>query len=206
MAGLALPAAGFGLSFGALADATGLDAVQAGVMSATVFGGAAQFAAVSILEAAGGAAAAITAGILLSMRYAAIGLTVAPELRGPLWRRLLESQLIVDESWAVSTGPGGRVDGRKLVGAGLVLYTLWVTSSVLGVFGASLIGDPERLGLDAAFPAVFVALLAPQLRDRRALAASLLGVAIALSLVPIAPPGVPIIAASAGVLVGWRKP
>ena len=206
VASLAPAAVGFGLSFGALADSASLDALQVGVMSATTFAGSAQFAAASIIEGAGGAAAAVAAGILLNARYSAIGLTVASELRGPVWRRALESQLIVDESWAVATGPDGRVDGRKLVGAGLFLYPLWVGSSVLGVLGAGLIGNPERLGLDAAFPAVFVALLAPQLRNRRALAAALLGVAIALTLVPLAPAGVPIIAASLGVAVGWRKP
>jgi len=76
---------------------------------------------------------------------------------------------------------------------------------VLGVLGGEGLGDPERIGLDAAFPALFLALLVPQLRTRRALAAALTGAAIALILVPVSAPGIPIIAASAACLLGWRR-
>ena len=92
-----------------------------------------------------------------------------------------------------------------MVGAGVVLYPTWVGSTVLGVLAGDLIGDPTRLGLDAAFPALFLALLVPMLRSRTAVAAAFLGGAIALALIPIAAPGVPIIAASAACLVGLRR-
>jgi 4-azaleucine resistance transporter AzlC len=193
---------GFGISFGVLARSAGMGPVAATVMSGTTFAGSAQFAAAGILEAGGTAAAAILAAILLNARYAAIGISVASALGGPLWRRLLLAQLVVDESWAIAHLGQGRYDRGRLVGAGVVLYVTWVISTAVGALGAELLGDPEALGLDAAFPALFLALLWPQLRGPRAIAAAVLGAGIALALLPVAPPGVPIIAAAAACLIG----
>jgi 4-azaleucine resistance transporter AzlC len=195
----------FGVSFGVLARAADMGVVAPIVMSATTFAGGAQFAVVSILEEGGSLAAAIVAALLLNARYAAIGISVAPIFRGSRLRRLLESQLIVDESWALSARPDGTFDRRVLLGAGLTLYVTWVLGTALGVLGGSFLGDPERLGLDAAFPALFLALLAGQLGSRRAVAAALAGGGIALVLLPFTPPGVPIIAAVLGCLVGLRR-
>jgi predicted branched-subunit amino acid permease len=79
--------------------------------------------------------------------------------------------------------------------------------TVAGVIGGDLLGDPQRLGLDAAFPALFLGLLIPQLRNRRALTAAILGGGIALTLIPFTRPGIPIIAAAAACLFGWwRRP
>jgi predicted branched-subunit amino acid permease len=175
------------------------------VMSATTFAGSAQFAAASVLDDDGGVAAAIAAAVLLNVRYAPMSIAVAPGFSGPWWRRLLASQLIVDESWAISARGGARFDVPVLLGAGLVLYPAWVLSTAVGTLAGDLIGDPARLGLDAAFPALFLALLVPMIRTRRALAAALLGGAIALALIPIAAPGVPIIAASVACVLGWRR-
>jgi predicted branched-subunit amino acid permease len=174
------------------------------VMSATTFAGSAQFAAASILDDGGGVAAAVTAAVLLNARYAPISISVAAGFTGSPLRRLLEAQLIVDESWAVSHRGGGRFDHRVLLGAGLLLYPCWVGGTALGALGGELLGDPNDIGLDAAFPALFLALLYPMLRSRRTIAAALGGAAIALALTPITPPGVPIIAAAAACLVGWR--
>jgi 4-azaleucine resistance transporter AzlC len=195
----------FGVSFGVLARAADMGVVAPIVMSATTFAGGAQFAVVSILEEGGSLAAAIVAALLLNARYAAIGISVAPIFRGSRLRRLLESQLIVDESWALSARPDGTFDRRVLLGAGLTLYVTWVLGTALGVLGGSFLGDPERLGLDAAFPALFLALLAGQLGSRRAVAAALAGGGIALVLLPFTPPGVPIIAAVLGCLAGLRR-
>jgi 4-azaleucine resistance transporter AzlC len=175
------------------------------VMSATTFAGSAQFAAVSVLGAGGGIAAAVVAALLLNARYTPIGLSVAHAIPGRGWRRFLRSQLIVDESWAIATTPHG-VDGRRLMGAGLVMFAAWVGGTVVGVLGAEALGDPQTFGLDAAFPAVFLALLAPLLRSHRSVAAASAGALIALAFLPWAPAGVPVIAATAGVLVGWRAP
>jgi 4-azaleucine resistance transporter AzlC len=195
----------FGVSFGVLARAADLGVVAPIVMSATTFAGSSQFAAASILDESGSLAAAIVAALLLNARYAAIGISVAPIFRGPRLRRLLESQLIVDESWALSARPDGTFDRRVLLGAGLTLYVTWVLGTALGVLGGGFLGDPERLGLDAAFPALFLALLVVQLGSRRAVAAALAGGGIALVLLPFTPAGVPIIAAVLGCLVGLRR-
>jgi 4-azaleucine resistance transporter AzlC len=195
----------FSLSFGVLARAADFGIVAPIVMSATTFAGSAQFAAVSILDNGGGVVAAIVAALLLNARYAAISITVASLFRGSTPRRLAESQLIVDESWALSARADGTFDRRILLGAGLTLYVAWVLGTVVGVLGGGFLGDPGRLGLDAAFPALFLALLVGQLRTRRDVAAALAGGAIALALLPFTPPGVPLVAAVAGCLVGWRR-
>jgi predicted branched-subunit amino acid permease len=176
------------------------------VMSITTFAGSAQFAAASIVDEDGAIAAAIAAAIFLNMRYAPIAISVAPLFRGPPWRRVLEAQLVVDESWAISNRGGGPFDLGLLLGAGLVLYPVWVLGTVIGVLAGDLLGDPEQLGLDAAFPALFLALLIPLLRTRVAIAAALGGAAVALALVPIAPPGIPIVAAAAVCLIGLSRP
>ena len=191
----------FGASFGVLARSAGFDPVASIVMSATTFAGSAQFAAVSVLAAGGTAVAAIAAAVLLNARYGPMGLAAARSFRGRAARRAAESQLLVDESWAVSQ-EDGRFDIRRMLGAGMVLYAGWVGGTVIGVVAGGTLGDPATLGLDAAFPALFLALLVPLVRNRRALAAALAGGGIALLLTPLTPAGVPVIAATCGVLFG----
>jgi 4-azaleucine resistance transporter AzlC len=205
IAPIAVAAFAFALSFGVLARASGIHSVEAIVMSATTFAGSAQFAVASILGAAGGVASAIVAATLLNARYAPISVSVAPAFVGGRFRRLLESQLIVDESWAMSRRADGRHDRRLLVGAGLVLYACWVGGTVVGALAGDALGDPASLGLDAAFPALFLAILVPQVGSRRSLAAAVLGGTIALALVPVAPAGVPIVAAACACLIGWGR-
>jgi 4-azaleucine resistance transporter AzlC len=202
---LAVAVLGFGVSFGVLARASDWGVLAPTVMSLTTFGGSAQFAAVSVTDAGGGVAAALAAAVLLNSRYIPLGISVSPALRGGLPRRLLEAQLVVDESWAIAHRGGGRFDRRLLVGAGLLLYAAWVGGTVIGVLGGDAFGDPAKFGLDAAFPALFLGLLVRQVDSRRAVAAALLGAAIALVLVPLTPPGVPIVAASAACLLGLRR-
>ena len=195
----------FGLSFGVLARASGMGAVAPVVMSATTFAGSAQFAAAAILGDAGTVAAAVVAAVLLNARYAPMSVAAGGGFHGPLWRRFFASQLIVDESWALSAREGGRFDVPFLLGVGITLYPMWVTGTVLGVVAGDLIGDPERLGLDAAFPALFLALLAGQVGTRDARLAALVGGTIAAALVPVAPAGIPIIAAVAACFIGARR-
>ncbi len=198
-------AAVFGASFAVLSHTAEFDGLAAIVMSATTFAGSAQFAAASVLETGGGVAAAVTAAVLLNARYGPISVTVGDEFRGSVVRRLLEAQLIVDESWALSRRSDGRYDRRLLVGGGLVLYVCWVGGTALGALVGDRLGEPERYGLDAAFPALFLALLVPQVPSRRALAAALAGGAIALVLIPFVPAGVPIVAATAACFIGWVR-
>jgi 4-azaleucine resistance transporter AzlC len=194
----------FGLSYGVLADATGFGSAAAVVMSATTFAGAAQFAAVSVLDAGGTVAAAILAAVFLNARYMAISVTVASIFPGGKLRRLVESQSIVDESWALSGRRGG-FEWPILVGSGLVFYGLWVGSTAAGTLIGGVLDDPNALGLDAAFAALFLALAVPYLRERRAREAAALAAVITLVLLPFAPAGVPIIAASAACLLGLRR-
>lgn len=196
----------FGIAFGILAVTAGLGSVAPIVMSATAFAGSAQFAASSVLDDGGSVAAAVIAAVLLNARYLAVSVSIADAFEGSRLRRLFESQLIVDESWAVAQRGGGRIDRRILVAAGLVLYPCWVAATALGAFGGGFLGNPERFGLDAAFPALFLALLVSVVKTRREIAAAVAGGAVALALLPFARPGVPVIAASAVCLAGlWKR-
>ncbi|HWI71166.1 MAG TPA: AzlC family ABC transporter permease [Baekduia sp.] len=201
---LAVAVGGFGLTYGVLARQAGFSSLAVVLFSVLTFAGSAQFAAVSIVRDGGTAIAAITAALLLNARYLPIGLSIAPYLPGRAAARAAQGQVAVDESWAVSHQGGGRYDPRLLVGAGLVIYAAWVVCSIAGVAAGSVLGDPETLGLDAAFPALFLALLAGQIRERRLFFAALAGAAIALAMVPLVPPGVPIVAASVVCLAGLR--
>ena len=174
----------FGLSYGVLADATGFGRVAAIVMSATTFAGASQYASISVLEAGGPVAAAVLAAVFLNARYVAISLTVASIFPGRRLRRLVESQSIVDESWALS-GRRGRFEWPILVGSGIVFYVLWVGSTAAGTVIGGVLDDPNALGLDAAFAVLFLALAVPYLRERRARQAALLAAGITLALTPV---------------------
>jgi len=195
----------FGVSFGVLARSAGMGRLAPVVMSLTTFAGSAQFAAASILAAGGGVAAAVAAAVLLNLRYGPMGLSAASTLEGPWWRRALTAQLVVDESWAIAQRDDGRIDRHLLVGAGLLLAVGWVGGTAVGVLAGDLVADPASLGLDAAFPALFLALLAGQIKGRSRLLAAIGGALIALALMPVAGPGVPIIAASLACLVGARR-
>jgi 4-azaleucine resistance transporter AzlC len=194
----------FGLTLGVLADTTNFGRAAIVVMSATTFAGAAQFASVSVLDAGGTIVAASLAAIFLNARYVAISMTVASIFPGGKARRLVESQAIVDESWALS-GRRGRFEWPILVGSGLVFYVLWVGSTAAGTLVGGVLDDPNALGLDAAFAALFLALAVPYLRNRRGLQAAALAAVITLALTPVAPAGVPIVAASAACLLGLRR-
>jgi 4-azaleucine resistance transporter AzlC len=193
----------FGASFGLFAVDAGMGALGAVVMSATTFAGSAQFAAASILENGGGVAAAIVAALLLNARYVPLSLAVASIFPGSRRRRFLEAQLIVDESWALA-GRSGRFEYGILIGVGILLYVVWVGGTALGTVAGDLL-DPEAIGLDAAFPALFLALLAPYLRNRRAQVTAAVAAVITLVLLPVAPAGLPIVAASLAALLGLRR-
>jgi 4-azaleucine resistance transporter AzlC len=193
----------FGVSFGVLAVTSAqIGALAAIVMSATTYAGSAQSAAASVLASGGQTATAVLAALLLNARYLPIGVSVARFLTGGPLLRFLKGQFVIDESWAIAARPDGTFNPGRLLGAGILLWSAWVGGTVVGVVGGEALGDPAALGLDAAFPALFLALLVGQLRSRRAVAVALLGAGIALSLVPFTAPGVPIIAAAAAALIG----
>ena len=128
------------------------------------------------------------AAVLLNSRYLPMGVSVAPDLRGSPLRRLLVAQIVVDESWAVARTRDG-VDAGRLLGAGLVLYLAWVAGTAAGLLLAGVLPEPQTLGLDAAFPALFLALLVAGVRNRTDTAVALGGAGLALALTPVLPPG-----------------
>jgi 4-azaleucine resistance transporter AzlC len=194
----------FGVSFGVLAKGAGMGSAAAIAFSATTFAGSAQFAAASVLETGGTALAAVVAAVLLNARYAPMSVAAASAFHGSLFRRLVESQLLVDESWALA-GRDGRFRRHVLLGAGLLLYVLWVASTALGTVIGDRLGNPTDYGLDAAFAALFLGLALPYLRTRRALQAGLLSGTLVVVLLPFTPPGVALVAASAAALLGLRR-
>jgi predicted branched-subunit amino acid permease len=125
IAPIGVAAAAFALSFGVLARSAGMGWVAPLVMSATTFAGSAQFAVVSVLGGAGSAVAAVAAAVMLNARYAPIGISIASAFRGPVPTRLVQSQLIVDESWAMTLRRKGGFDVHVLLGAGALLYLCW---------------------------------------------------------------------------------
>lgn len=210
-AGIPYATAGFllSLSFGVLAIDTGFPAVAAIIMSLVVFAGSAQFAAVSILAAGGGVGAAMAAAALMNARFLPMGVALAPSLPGRAAWRATQGQTIVDSSWALANQGDGRFDRSFLFGCTAVQYVTWALGTIAGVLGGDIIGDPHRLGLDAIYPAFFLAILIAELRADRhdgglAPGVAAAGALVALVLVPITPPGVPVLAASVVALVGLR--
>jgi 4-azaleucine resistance transporter AzlC len=194
-----------GISFGVVAQPT-MGSIAPIVMSVFVFAGSAQFGATAVLAAGGDAVTAIATGAMLNARFLSMGVAAAPALRGGPLRRALEGQAVVDASWALAARGEGGFDREALLGATLPQYPAWVLGTVVGVLLGGAIGDPADFGLDAVFPAFFLALLAAELGRPRAVPVVLLAGAIALALTPVLPAGLPVLLASAAALIGlWRR-
>ncbi len=193
------------LSFGVIARDTGFSAFAAITMSLIVFAGSAQFASVAILGAGGNPLAAVAAASLMNSRFLPMGAALAPSLPGGRWKRAAQGLTIVDSSWAVAARPDGSFDRWKLFGTTAPQFIAWQIGTMAGAFGGNLIGDLDRLGLDAIYPAFFVAILIPELRDRDRIGVALAGGAIALTLVSITPAGVPVLVGSLAALWGLRR-
>lgn len=195
-----------GVSFGAISVAGGLPVWVPVVMSLMVYAGSAQFSAVGVLLAGGGPLAAAATGLLLNIRTAAFGLAVA-DVVGRGWpARLLGAHLVTDETVAFTLAqadPGRRRAAFWISGLGL--FAVWNVGVLAGALAGDAIGDTARYGLDAAFPAVLVALVLPALRtDRRVRRCALAGAAVALAVTPAVPAGVPVLLALAGLFLYGR--
>jgi 4-azaleucine resistance transporter AzlC len=201
---LFLPLLALGASFGVVARGLHWGAVAPIAMSIVVFSGSAQFAVASVLAGGGSVAAAILAAVLVNGRYLPMGVAVAPAFRGGRLRRALESQVMVDASWAMALRQGSP-DRGTLFGATLPQFVAWTIGTLLGVTIASGIGHPERLGLDALFPAFFLALLAEEIRDRERAGVALLAAVIAVALIPVAPAGLPVLGSALAAMMGLRR-
>jgi len=192
------------VSFGVLARPL-MGPIAPIVMSIFVFSGAAQFGALAVLLAGGTTGAAIAAGVLLNARYLAMGLALAPSLRGRAPSRAAIAMTTVDASWAAASRGDGTFDPWYMVGVSAPQYAGWVLGTIVGVLIGSHLGDPNALGLDALFPAFFIALLFEEARGRRRLVAAGGGAGIALVLTPVVPAGLPILAAAAAAVATARR-
>ena len=198
-----LPTLALGVSFGVLAEPV-MGKVAPIVMSVVVFAGAAQFAALSVLAAAGGAGAAILAGLLMNARFLPMGFAIAPSLRGRAIKRAAQGQAVVDASWAIAHRSDGTFDRGVLLGATIPQAIGWIGGTAIGVLAGSSLADPEKLGIDAIFPAFYLALLFEEGGSRRGLAVALIGGTITLALMSFVPAGLAVIAASLAALIGLR--
>jgi predicted branched-subunit amino acid permease len=189
-------------SFGVLARDVGMPAWAAVLMSAIVFAGSAPIAALTILGAGGGLGSALGAAALMNSRFLPMGIAFAPSLPGGPVSRAAQGQTVVDVSLVVARDGRGGYDRGLLFGSSAIQYLTWVSGTAAGAIAGSLIGDPEALGLDAVYPAFFLALMIGELRSGRAKGVAAAGALIALALVPFTPPGVPVLAASLATLIG----
>lgn len=205
-AGIGVYAGAFGITFGALSAASGLSPIQAVVLSAVMFTGASQFALVGVLGAGGAPLAGISAALLLGLRNAFYGVPLSRLLRPSRSGRIWTAHFVVDESAAMAVAQTTTRASRYAFWAtGVALFALWV----LGTLGGALIGSgihTSALGLDAAAPAIFLALLWPQLSRHRAPVVALGAAVVALGLVSLVPAGVPIIAAAAVAIAAGLLP
>jgi predicted branched-subunit amino acid permease len=201
----------YAISFGALAVAGGLTVAQACVLSLVMFTGGSQFAFVGVVTAGGSGGAAIATAALLGARNGFYGLQMARILRPRGWRRVVTAHVTIDESTAVgSTQAAVRPDRPELARIGfwataVAVFTLWNAATLLGAVVGNALGDPRRYGLDAAAAAAFLALLWPRLGTSRTRLVALAAVVVASVLVPLLPPGAPVLAAAVvAVVAGWR--
>lgn len=197
--GVGLAVSAYGVSFGALAVASGLDVWQACVLSLFMFSGGSQFALIGVLASGGVAAgpAAITSATLLGARNALYSMRMSPIVGGPWWKRLVAAQWTIDESTAVATAQPTRRGQR--VGfwvTGAVIYVGWNLTTLLGALLGDLVGDVRQYGLDAAAAAAFLGLLWPRLTARQPIVVAVAAGVVATVLIPVLPPGIPVLAAA----------
>ncbi len=192
-----------GMAFGALAASVGMGVLAPVAMSLLVFSGSAQYGAVAVIGQHGSVWAVVGAAAALNARYLLMGTTIAPALTGSAWSRAGTALLITDGSWAIAHRGDGRYDLRTLRVAGALCLCGWTAGTALGAVLGDAIGDPGRLGLDAAYPVFFLGLLRSHLKTTRAWVLAGLGVLVAAALVSWAPPGIPVlVAGAAGAVAG----
>lgn len=192
----------YAVSFGVLSVSAGASVLQTCLLSLLVFTGASQFSAVSVISAGGSVASAVSGGLLLAARNGVYGLALSPSIKGSLARRLLAAQFVIDETTAMtSAAPDQRSKDWAFWSCAVMLFACWNLGTLVGALAGSSI-DPETFGLDAAFPVVFVAMVAPHLATRSGRRAALTGAAVTIVLTPFLPIGLPILLSSVGVFVG----
>ena len=197
--GVGVATGAYGLSFGALATASGLTVVQACALSVLTFTGGSQFALIGVLGAGGNVASGSASAILLGARNVVYGARLTAPLQLTGWRRLLGAHFVIDESTAVALASEDRGDRAARLGfwaTGLATFVLWNLATLIGAAAGTAIGDPRDYGLDAAVPAAFIALVAPRLRTLPTWLTAIAAAAVALAVVPIVPSGAPVLVAA----------
>jgi 4-azaleucine resistance transporter AzlC len=199
--GIGAYAGAFGVSFGAISTSSGLTVLQTMILSLIMFSGGSQFAFVGV-TAAGSPLLAIPTALLLAVRNAFYGVTLSEILPKLGWKKPLVAHLVIDETTAMAVGQQHRWAQRyAFFATGLILFVLWQTGSLIGALVGASIGT-QAFGLDVAAPAAFAALLWPSLTTTRARLVAIAGGALAFALIPVAPAGVPVIAAAVVAVVG----
>ena len=201
--GVGLATGAYGISFGAISVAAGLSVAQTCALSLLMFTGGSQFALVGVLGVGGAPLAAGATAAMLGTRNAFYGLRLAELLRVRGIRRAVAAQLVIDESTAVAVGQASpRAARLGFWATGIAVFVCWNLATALGAVGAGALRDPRDLGLDAAAPAAFLALLAPRMRSAQPWAVGLVAALVALASVPYVPVGVPVLLAALVALVG----
>ncbi|WP_406633678.1 AzlC family ABC transporter permease [Amycolatopsis sp. WGS_07] len=192
-----------GVSYGAIAVGSGLPLWAPMLLSLLVFAGASQFMFVGIVASGGNPLAAVAAGLLVNARHVPFGFAVGDALGRGLLGRLAGSHLMIDESVAFALAQR-EADRRRAAywACGIGLFVCWNLGVVVGAFAGSAISDTDAFGLDAAFPAVLLALVLPSLKDRASRLPVLIGVVVALAATPLLPAGLPVLLALVGVVAG----
>jgi 4-azaleucine resistance transporter AzlC len=198
---IGLATGAYGISYGAVAVAGGLSVAQTSALSLLAFTGGSQFALVGVAGAGGGMVAAVAAALLLGARNTLYAVRLADLLPRRGWRRVASAHFVIDETTAMAVAQDDRAKARRAFWlTGAAIYVCWNLATLVGAFAGDLIDDPATFGLDVMFPAAFLALLAPRLRERPAVAAALGGAAVALLTTPFLPPGLPVLLAVVPVL------
>ena len=207
-AGVAIATGAYAISFGAISLAAGLNFWQTMVLSLLMFTGGSQFGLVGVVAGGGAPLAGAATAIMLGARNSLYGLRLSELLGVRGVRRLLAAHLVIDESTAMSIGRDSERAARLgFYATGIGVFLLWNIGTAVGLVGASWLSEPRLLGLDAAAPAAFLALLAPRLRNREAWAVALAAAVVAVAAVPFVPVGIPVlIAALVGVVAGFLPP
>ncbi|MFE2099409.1 AzlC family ABC transporter permease [Streptomyces sp. NPDC059468] len=186
-----------GVAFGVTSVGSGLGLMHTCALSLLVFTGASQFALVGALAAGGNPLTAAAGAFFLGVRNAFYGLRLSQLLALPRAVRPFAAQWVIDETTAVTLAqPTRRAARIGFTVTGLSLYLLWNLTTLLGAVGAKAIGDSDAWGLDAAGPAVFLALLAPMLKTSTERMVAGLAILLGLGLLPVLPAGVPVLAAA----------
>ena len=194
----------YGISFGALAVAAGLEVWQACALSLLMFTGGSQFAFIGVIAGGGTGAAAWAAASLLGVRNGVYGMQLKALVRPPARLIPLMAHLTIDESTATATGqPDHDERVRGFWSAGVGVFVLWNLFTLIGALAGDALGDPRRWGLDGAAVAAFLGLLWPRLKGRDPITMAVLAAAVTIVAVPLVPPGIPVLVAAAATAAWW---